>query len=260
MENNMASEKYHAVDGALEKRFTKRPCCPKMRTVVCCLIILAALLDLVCEFRWLEYFYNSTCEWFQAPLPNYGTMMEYRHKLRFFSSLSLIILTVRWQGGFASLMTGRKWNNGHVMVCLCLLCQLAAFGMEAIYNSRWIYTFGWDSRLVWELVVSIALVIVLGLYLLGRISPLLVPFFIMADWIGYLVLNIDHLGSESGSVQDMGYLAIESVWMNSYTDIVEQGIFALVMILVVIYPYTDKGHQCYIDGEASCYVSKHFLQ
>ena len=151
--------------------------------------------------------------------------MEYRHAIRFFCSLFVIIWAIQRNEFTSHSMLGQKWKPGQSLVLLFFISNLAIFGLDIISNntSEWSSVDLWGTFTeirVWEIVIAIIMIIVWVLYLLNILPPLCFISFIAFEWSFYFCTNIKDIGSEG-------------LWPNSYRDIVEKGIFALIMILFV---------------------------
>lgn len=208
--------------GGTDANSGKRPAghipCDKKWMVFRCLIILAALSELYCERSWLNYYFNKTCEWLE---PDFGNMMQYRHIIRFLCSLFAVLWAVKRRELSTHSLLGRKWKPGQTMLLSFFISQLAIFAMNIRYNIQWMYTFGWHRLYVSEIAVMMLLLPVWILFLLDILPPCCFIIVIILDWVFYYFSNLNHLGTEG-------------IWINTYVDIVEKGMFAFLMILTVV--------------------------
>lgn len=177
---------------------------------------LFAFGNIVYEFYWLYVFYNETYEWFQAPIPNYGTLLGGYHYVRLVTCIVIAFL-------LRPILQKRESYEKHLNK-YCIPITFAVHSiiliLEAIYDFRFIYVFGYDFSVMFGTVLPIPLVIVLFLVMKNKMSGMVAACFPVIELILYVLYKWD-----------------ENLFIRPYRpyyDFYSRAIFCVVLVLLFI--------------------------
>lgn len=184
------------------------------------LLILAALLNIIYEYSWLEVYITETCEWFQAPLPNYGSLMASHHYMRLFICVTAIAFALKKDLFYLRNPEHMKSVSKNPAVLLLLLFQFMLLALEAVYGCRYMYTFGFDAYVMFGILQPFPLFLALVLLAYHRISGRTAIYFVILDLLLYIIIEWENYK----------YFSLYTPHYDIYSRI----IFCVVMILLII--------------------------
>lgn len=190
------------------------------QTILRILLILAALLHIIYEYGWIQVYITETCEWFQAPLPNYGSLMASHHYMRLFICVAAIVLALKKDLFYLRKPEHMKSVSKNPVVLLLLLFQFMLLALETVYGCRYMYTFGFDSYILFGMLQPFPLLFALVLLAYHKISGRTAICFVILDLLLYIIIEWENYE----------YFSLYT----PYYDIYSRIIFCVVMILLII--------------------------
>lgn len=188
----------------------------KKEMILKILTFIFALLNGIYQIKWNYIFTSEKCEWFQEPLPNYGSLLL----LYNFMMICICVMALH-------MVLDIKFYVNNKSVLLLIFFQSLYIIFEAIYWCRFVYAYGEKYiEVVLCFLQPIPMLMVLLLYFKGRVSKLVVIFFVILDFALYAIMqckifSVDIFG---------GFFD----FYNPFNDIFARTIFAILILFVIL--------------------------
>lgn len=199
----------------------------KLQIILRVTLIVAALIQIIYELNWLYVYITVTCEWFQAPMPNYGDLMASHHYMRLLISGILIFLTLKKETLLHIAFGAYEVCIKRFGVLFLLLYQFILLISGAVYGGRYVSSFGFDHYMILSMLQPLPLFFAFLLLLCNKISGRIAGCAAVLDTVLYLMM-------EWGNYERFSLYT-------PYYDVYSRILFCVVMILfILISRWADK--------------------